>query len=448
MAFGFFKKPQKADLILYNGAVITMNPECPNVSAIACKDGKIIATGDIENMEELKSIDTLTVDLENKYVLPGLIDIFSQPVTAVFKEKFLDLSGVSDMDTLLKKLGDWVSTHTEDEIIFGFGYSEKAAELNDENEKTITELLDSCCIDKPVILLCQSSVSCILNSCGENIVKETAEEEMVEYVTVPYVLNLFVPFDFEEIEKAVRKQLSDNISLGITASLSTGAADYFESLYQDSLISLYNENQLYQRFFGSYMINRPLIPAAVVHKLMMRKTMCNEINSMINAATLYISLNQSANPISFSSDALISIVSEAADKGFSIYITAAETKDIDIAGKALEYIRSKGYKNIFVIQSSATLDGSDMIHAESAYYLPPGEDFFHMNIADFIETVTATAAEIIKASDSIGSIEKGKFADFAIFDKDPLMMTPEELWLYPSQITVFNGKLFNITPEV
>ena len=143
MAFGFFKKSQKADLILYNGAVITMNPECPNVSAIACKDGKIIATGDIENMEELKSTDTLTVDLENKYVLPGLIDIFSQPVTAVFKEKFLDLSGVSDIDTLLKKLDDWVSTHTEDEIIFGFGYSEKAAELNDQNEKTITELLDS-----------------------------------------------------------------------------------------------------------------------------------------------------------------------------------------------------------------------------------------------------------------------------------------------------------------
>ncbi len=448
MAFGFFKKSQKADLIIYNGVIRTVNPERPNVSAVACKDGRIIATGDIENMEELKGSDTLTVDLEGKYVLPGLIDIFSQPVIPVFKEKFLDLSGISDIDTLLKKLGDWALTHTEDELIFGFGYSEKAAELSDESEKTITELLDSCCIDKPVILLCQSSISCVLNSCAANIVKETAEEEMVEYVTVPYVLNLFVPFDFEEIEKAVEQQLSDNISLGITATFNTGAADYFESLYQDSLISLYNEDILHQRFFGSYMINRPLIPAAVVHKLMMRKTMCNEINGMINADTLYIYLNQSVNPIEFSSDALISIVSEAADKGFSIYITAAEDKDIDIAGAALEYIRSKGYKNIFVIQSSSTLDSSEMIHAESAYYLPPREDFFNMDITEFIETVTVTAADIVRASDSIGSIEKDKCADFAIFDKDPLAMTPEDFWHCPAQITVFNGKLFNITPEV
>ena len=89
-----------------------------------------------------------------------------------------------------------------------------------------------------------------------------------------------------------------------------------------------------------------------------------------------------------------------------------------------------------------------MIHAESAYYLPPREDFFNMDITEFIETVTVTAADIVRASDSIGSIEKDKCADFAIFDKDPLAMTPEDFWHCPAQITVFNGKLFNITPEV
>lgn len=448
MAFGFLKKSQKADLILYNGVIITMNPELPRTNSVACKDGKIIAAGDIETMDDLKNSDTVTVDLDGKYVLPGLIDIFSQPIMTAFKEKFLDLSDVSDIDTLLKKLSDYVLTHADDEIIFGYGYSEKATEVDDNAEKSITELLDSCCIDKPVVLLCQSSISCILNSCAKDIIKETAEEEMVEYITVPYILNLFVPFDFEEIEKAVRKQLSVNISLGITTMLSTGAADYFEALYQDALISLYNENELYQRFFGSYMINRPLIPAAVTHKLLTRKTMCNEINGMINANALYIYLNHIACPLKFSSEALTSIASEAADKGFSIHISAIDEQDIGIAVSALEYIRNKSYKNTFVIQSSCTFDGSDTVHAESAYYLPPREDFFNMNIADFIETVTITAADIIRAPDSIGSIEKGKFADFAIFDKDPLSMTPKELWFYPSKLTVFNGKLFNITPEV
>ena len=56
MAFGFFKKSQKADLIIYNGVIRTVNPERPNVSAVACKDGRIIATGDIENMENSNAV--------------------------------------------------------------------------------------------------------------------------------------------------------------------------------------------------------------------------------------------------------------------------------------------------------------------------------------------------------------------------------------------------------
>ena len=55
------------------------------------------------------------------------------------------------------------------------------------------------------MLLCESSVSCILNSAASDIVRETAEEEMVQYVTTPYILGLFVPFDFEETQKAAKR---------------------------------------------------------------------------------------------------------------------------------------------------------------------------------------------------------------------------------------------------
>ena len=56
---------------------------------------------------------------------------------------------------------------------------------------------------------------------------------------------------------------------------------------------------------------------------MERKTICNEIDGMIGAEMLNIRLDNSSAPISFSMHALEQILTEAADKGFKIYISAA-----------------------------------------------------------------------------------------------------------------------------
>ena len=47
MAFGLFKKNIAADLVLKNGRIITQNADMPEAEAVACKDGKIIAVGDL-----------------------------------------------------------------------------------------------------------------------------------------------------------------------------------------------------------------------------------------------------------------------------------------------------------------------------------------------------------------------------------------------------------------
>ena len=214
------------------------------------------------------------------------------------------------------------------EVIFGYGYSEKLlleansdyqeAIRNEELMREIMKMLDEACPDRPVILLCESTVSCLLNTAASDTVKETAEEEMVQYITVPYILNLMIPFDFEALEQDVRSQIEKMNRHGFTAALDLGVPDYFEDLYIDSLISFYNEEVLHQRFFGSYLMNRPLMPDGLVHRLMARKTQCNEIGYYINADALYIELNGEACPLDFSQDALNSIMTRVSDKGFSL----------------------------------------------------------------------------------------------------------------------------------
>ena len=46
MAFGLFKKTKKADIIIYNGVIMTQNPDLPAAEAAAIRDGLIIAVGD------------------------------------------------------------------------------------------------------------------------------------------------------------------------------------------------------------------------------------------------------------------------------------------------------------------------------------------------------------------------------------------------------------------
>ena len=52
MAFGLFKKKNRADIIYMNGHIYTQDPALPWATAVACKDGRVMAVGDFEGMEE------------------------------------------------------------------------------------------------------------------------------------------------------------------------------------------------------------------------------------------------------------------------------------------------------------------------------------------------------------------------------------------------------------
>lgn len=63
-----------ADLILYNGKVITVDQQFRVVQAIAISGDKILATGTTQEMLRLKKTTTELMNLKGKTVIPGLID--------------------------------------------------------------------------------------------------------------------------------------------------------------------------------------------------------------------------------------------------------------------------------------------------------------------------------------------------------------------------------------
>ncbi|MDQ9011428.1 amidohydrolase [Acinetobacter gerneri] len=61
-------------LILKNGKITTLNPQQPEVQAIAISDGKIAKAGKIDDIMKLATSQTKVVDLNGRRVIPGLND--------------------------------------------------------------------------------------------------------------------------------------------------------------------------------------------------------------------------------------------------------------------------------------------------------------------------------------------------------------------------------------
>lgn len=480
MAFGFFKKTITADTIFHNGHIFTQDSELPWADAVAVKDEAILGVGNFSEMDAITGKDTCLIDLEGKFMFPGFIDAHRSPVLKVFQDQYLDLTDCHTTDDVLSAVSAWAEEHEDAEVLFGYGYRDdlrpestpaetaEAVETNktgETNESACAEddildptdfpvssrCLSEACDDRPVLLLCQNGVQCWTNMEADRIVAQTAEEEVVETVTVSYVLNLLIPFDFEEIEDLVKFESEALAEHGFTYVLDLAAPDYFETLYEDSILGLYNEGELRQRFFGSYLVNRPLQPRMIVHKLMARRTNCLEIGDRINAEMLYLYLENAQNPIPFTQGALNAITEEVSDKGFGLFIEADGSEDLTMAYLALENLRSKGYKNNVIIATDAMPDENvlqELLYRDTAILTygtaPLASRGIPQNagtVAEAIEQLTTGAAAIIGMSEKLGKIAAGYLADFTLFETNPLDGSLQQFAKQQACMTVVGGSI-------
>ncbi len=67
-------KKEKADLVILDGAVWTVNPDIPWAEALAVKNGKILAVGASKKIKKMAGDKTRVIDLKGDFVLPGFID--------------------------------------------------------------------------------------------------------------------------------------------------------------------------------------------------------------------------------------------------------------------------------------------------------------------------------------------------------------------------------------
>lgn len=445
MAFGFFKKKESADIIYMNGHIYTQDPEFPWATAVACKGDRILAVGDFDAMDEITDSDTQIVDLDEKFMFPGFIDAHGTPVLQAFAEHYLSIDREWDMEPVMDLLADYVD-ECDNDVIFGYGFNEKILERFSTPEEAHRPL-DEIEFQRPVFLLGASGVHCWMNSVAASIIRDAADEDAMEYLSPEYILNVLNPLDFEQIEKAVREHADTLTDKGITAFFDLCSPEYFSNLYTDSLLAVIGEGEgdVKQRIFGSTYINRPFNPQLILHRLMSAKTNCIELNNLINANFIHLEIGGDACPVDFSQEALNTICLETAEKGFNIYIDAKDEESHDKACSAFALLRDKGYRNhTLVLASKYPVDEN---HAGLFLSTWPTHGlsetvFDHTDsVESALDALTTEAAEITGMSKELGSIEKGKRADFTVFEENPLNKDLQQFSRMHAEMTIIDGQI-------
>ena len=159
-----------ADMIYYDGTIITINDAQPQVEAVAVKDGKILAVGTEDEVLKRKGDTTKLIDLEGRTMLPGFVDahghVMGGGLQALSANVLAPPDGkVKDIPSLQQTLREWVAENEETvnkiDLIVGFGYDNaQLAELR----HPVREDLDVVSNDVPIILVHQSGHIISVNS--------------------------------------------------------------------------------------------------------------------------------------------------------------------------------------------------------------------------------------------------------------------------------------------
>ena len=93
----------RANLVLYNGNIHTMDKRLPRCEAIAVADETILSIGSNETMRSLLKEGGRAVDLQGRTVVPGFIDAHLHFLSYGLSLREIDLMNVPSLDAALTK---------------------------------------------------------------------------------------------------------------------------------------------------------------------------------------------------------------------------------------------------------------------------------------------------------------------------------------------------------
>ncbi len=150
----------KADLVLKNSVVYTVDKDRSVAQAVAIKGDTIVYVGDDAGVEALVGEKTTVLDLAGKMVLPGFIDSHAHADSGASEVYSVTLNGLNDLEKYKQAIRDFLTSHPETKAIQGGGWINPLFPPEGPNKEILNELIS----DIPVILNSEDYHSVWVNS--------------------------------------------------------------------------------------------------------------------------------------------------------------------------------------------------------------------------------------------------------------------------------------------
>jgi predicted amidohydrolase YtcJ len=117
--------PEPAELILLNGKIVTLDPDTPEVSALAARGGRIVAVGTDTDVERYRGDATRVIDLGGSLAVPGFIEghgHFSGIGASLLN---LDLRGARSWEEVVEIVAESARMREPGDWIVGWGWHQE-----------------------------------------------------------------------------------------------------------------------------------------------------------------------------------------------------------------------------------------------------------------------------------------------------------------------------------
>lgn len=140
----------KADIVIENARVLTMNPEAPRAGAVAIAGARILAVGGHDEMTALKGPDTRVIDAGGATVMPGMVEAHLHLFAGAFGMRLLQLDGVHGLPALRDRVRAYADDNPDEALLIC-----KATDYNlfGNGVQTTRQMLDEVLADRPVLYI-------------------------------------------------------------------------------------------------------------------------------------------------------------------------------------------------------------------------------------------------------------------------------------------------------
>lgn len=166
---------QAADVLFYNGNVITEDDYNHIVSAVVVKDGRILAVGGNELRSQYNA--TREIDLHGRTLMPGFDDLHLHPRSN--PKNFIDLTTTDSLEQMQSQIRAKIKELGTGNWVIGSGWNEFNFPKPEQHPPTRQDI-DKAAPDNPVVLTRSGGHSCAANSMAlrlAGITKDTPQPD-------------------------------------------------------------------------------------------------------------------------------------------------------------------------------------------------------------------------------------------------------------------------------